>query len=188
MKSLARRALSGLGRRSSLFSLCWREVGKVPRPRLALAALTLSLATAIGLGAPALASRYLLLRNMSDSLPGTWFLVVRGSEPRCGELFSFSLPSHRPYLGGVRMLKIALGCAGSLIEAADGAIWIDGARVGQLRRETAGGHVLEPVKETLLEPGQFFGWAPHSSSLDSRYREIGVIEADWIDGRAFRLW
>ena len=86
------------------------------------------------------------------------------------------------------MLKIALGCAGSLIEAADGAIWVDGARVGQLRRETAGGHVLEPVGETLLEPGQLFGWTPHPSSLDSRYREIGVIEADWIDGRAFRLW
>ncbi len=161
-----------------------RRLQTLPRGRLAAAAL----AAAIALGAPALASRYLLLRNVSDSLPGTWFLVVRGSEPRCGDLFSFSLPPGQSRLAGVRMLKIALGCGGSLIEAADGAVWIDGARVGQLQRQTAGGRALEPVSRTLLQPGQLFGWAPHASSLDSRYRYIGVIEADWIDGRAFRLW
>jgi conjugal transfer pilin signal peptidase TrbI len=62
---------------------------------------------------------FALTLNVSDSLPGTVFLVQKGTKPDNGQLAAFRYAGGGPYERGALFLKQMLGVPGSLVIGMD---------------------------------------------------------------------
>lgn len=132
--------------------------------------------------------------NISDSLPGTLYLVHKGEwKPKKGDLVAFRYGGGGPYQRGALFLKRMTGLPGSEITTRDlgkgyRAFYVDGDYVGTAKPISKTGAPLKPGPTGTIPPGHFYVAAPHPDSLDSRYALIGWITAEQIVGHAFRIF
>lgn len=131
--------------------------------------------------------------NVSDSLPGTVFLVQKGARPDKGDLAAFRYGGGGPYERGSLFLKRMVGTPGSVVERVDVGegywdYYVDGLFVGRAKPTSRAGLPLEPGPVGKIPPGHYYMAAPAPDSLDSRYALVGWVGDDQIVGRAFRVF
>lgn len=136
---------------------------------------------------------FLLTVNVSDSLPGTIFIICKGVQPERGDLAAFRYAGGGPYESGVLFLKRVIGVGGSLVKSQETGggyreFTVDGVPVGRAKPRSKNGFVLEPGPTGFVPPGHFYMAAPNPDSLDSRYALVGWVGEERIVGRAYRLF
>ncbi len=136
---------------------------------------------------------FALTLNVSDSLPGTVFLVQKGTKPDKGQLAAFRYPGGGPYERGALFLKQMLGIPGSLVIGMDiGSgyrdYFVDGQYAGRAKPMSKTGILLDPGPSGVIPAGHYYMAAPNPDSLDSRYALVGWVSEDQIVGRAFRIF
>ena len=143
----------------------------------------LAYATALA-GALWFHSHYAFGLNATHSLPGTLYLIERGTLPQRGEHVAFRWAGGGPYPAGVTFIKVLAGQPGDTV-ARDGATFVvAGTALGQAKPTSRRGEPLEPGPTGTLPEGRYFVYAPHPDSLDSRHALTGWIAREQIIGRA----
>lgn len=138
--------------------------------------------------------RYCVLTvNVSDSLPGILFLVLKNRIPDKGELAAFRYAGGGPYERNALFLKRVVGVPGSTVsarEVGDGYrdYFVDKISVGRAKPYSKAGLSLEPGQVGMLPAGHYYMAAPNPDSLDSRYALVGWVGENRIVGRVFRLF
>jgi conjugal transfer pilin signal peptidase TrbI len=141
----------------------------------------------------AFARYFTLTINISNSLPGTIFLVHKGSKPEKGDLTAFRYAGGGPYERGTLFLKQMVGIPGSTVVANDAGngyrdYFVDGKPVGRAKPLSSAGMPLAPGPAGLIPEGRYYLAAPNPDSLDSRYALVGWVADDQIVGRAYRIF
>jgi conjugal transfer pilin signal peptidase TrbI len=131
---------------------------------------------------------YLLAWNLTESLPGTLFLVEKDVMPARGELMAFRWENSWPYPRGSLFLKRLIGLPGSLVIATGRAFFVDGAPVGRAKEHATTGERLEPGPVGIIPDGRYYVAGSHPDSLDSRYRLTGWVSRQQIVGKALRVF
>jgi conjugal transfer pilin signal peptidase TrbI len=135
---------------------------------------------------------YMFSINVSDSLPGTIFLIEKGKLPEKGDLVAFSYYNDRIYNRGTLFLKRVSGTPGSVVQAIDEngykIYYVDGQFVGRAKHFSRNGIFLKDGPTGIIPEGHYYVSAPHPDSFDSRYALIGWISKEQIVGRAFKLF
>ena len=136
---------------------------------------------------------FALTLNVSDSLPGTVFLVQKGTTPDKGQLAAFRYAGGGPYERGALFLKQMLGVPGSLVIGMDiGSgyrdYFVDGQCAGRAKPRAKTGMPLDPGPSGVIPAGRYYMAAPNPDSLDSRYDLVGWVAEEQIVGRAFRIF
>jgi conjugal transfer pilin signal peptidase TrbI len=136
---------------------------------------------------------FILTLNVSDSLPGTIFLVEKGSPADLGELVAFRHGGGGPFGRGALFLKRVAGMPNSIVtyrETGNGSrdYFVDGRYVGRAKPKSKAGLPLEPGPTGTIPQGRYYLAAPHPDSLDSRYALVGWVADAQIVGRAFRVF
>ncbi|WP_303784093.1 S26 family signal peptidase [Azovibrio restrictus] len=105
--------------------------------------------------------------NVSDSLPGTVFLVQKGAKPGKGDLAAFRYNGGGPYERGSLFLKRVLGIPGSVVTATDRGdgyrdYFVDGQFAGSAKPLSKELCIVLSVNSVLPQAGNFAGrttWA-----------------------------
>lgn len=138
--------------------------------------------------------RYFTLTiNVSDSLPGTIFLVQKGAKPGKGDLAAFRYNGGGPYKRGAMFLKRVVGTPGATVTSHDVGYgyrdyFVDGEFVGRAKPLSTAGKPLQPGPVGVIPQGHYYMAAPNPDSLDSRYALVGWVADNQIVGRGIRIF
>ena len=127
--------------------------------------------------------------NVSDSLPGTLYVIQKGTQPtKCGYA-AFYYRSDFLYHPGSHFLKRVAGQAGDIVTARGNKYHVNGKFVGEARTTTRNGFSIEPLAHTGIIPaGRYYMMADNPYSLDSRYAVVGLVASSQIIGAAYRVF
>lgn len=160
---------------------------RLQRFRVRLAILLVAL-TAIGGLCYAIAPYAVLGWNITESLPGRVYLVVKTQVPGRGDLVAFYPPKNPYYPQHMYFTKIMVGMPGDVLAMKGREVFLNGARIGTaLEYDTKGTRKLDMIGGGTIPEGKHFVWTPHPHSYDSRYSDIGLVGDEQIIGRAYRL-
>jgi conjugal transfer pilin signal peptidase TrbI len=132
-------------------------------------------------------SHYALGLNATRSLPGTLYLIERGTIPQRGEHVAFRWAGGGPYRKGVTFIKLLAGQPGDTVTRDGATFVVAGTAIGQAKQLSRRGEPLQPGPTGTLPEGSYFVYAPHPDSLDSRYALTGWIAREQIIGRAHAI-
>lgn len=140
----------------------------------------------------AFGSHYKLAFNVTDSLPGKVYLVVKGELPTRNDepmAFVWRDPQHKTqYPDGITFLKLAAGMPGDVVERDGKAITVRGWRVTP-KDFSRRGMKLDPNEFAGNIPeGRYFVVGIHPDSLDSRYALVGLVPQADVIGRAYAIF
>ena len=110
----------------------------------------------------------------SESVPFRVCVQVYNLKPEKGELCAFNFK-------GQTFVKYMVGVAGDEIKNFKGTIYVGTTKVGKAKRTK----LLSPIPEGKIPEGYVFMAGTHPDSLDSRYKEVGLIPVADIKGKAF---
>ena len=133
-------------------------------------------------------SHYALGLNATHSLPGTLYLIERGTIPQRGEYVAFRWAGGGPYPMGVTFIKLLAGQPGDTVTRDGATFVVAGTAIGQAKHFSRRGDSLQPGPTGTLPEGRYFVFAPHPDSLDSRYALTGWIAREQIIGQAHALY
>jgi len=141
----------------------------------------------------AFARNFTISINVSNSLPGTVFVIQKGAKPQKGDLAAFHYAGGGPYHQGVLFLKRLTGSYGDTVTTRDAGngyrdYLVNGQYVGRAKPKSKDGIPLEPGPEGKIPPGHYYMAAPNPDSLDSRYSLVGWVGDDQLVGRAYRVF
>ncbi len=131
---------------------------------------------------------YFVAVNLTESLPGTIFLVERRVMPERGDLVAFTWEANWPYPRGSIFLKRLIGLPGSTVTASERELFVDGASVGRAKEKARTGETLAIGPLGTIPSGYYYVAGSHPDSLDSRYQITGWIAQDRIIGKAHRIF
>ena len=133
-------------------------------------------------------SHYALGLTATHSLPGTLFLIERGTIPQRGDYVAFRWAGGGPYPMGVTFIKVLAGQPGDAVTRDGATFVVAGTAIGQAKQLSRRGEPLLPGPTGTLPEGRYFVFAPHPDSLDSRYALTGWIAREQIIGRAHAIF
>ena len=127
--------------------------------------------------------------NLSDSLPGTLFLVEKGVSPTAGDYAAFVHSGGGSYEHGTYFLKRVAGMGGSIVlslpDISGGtAFYVDGEFVGRAKPIARSGEALIPGPNGRIPDGFYYMTSPHPDGFDSRYQAVGWVARARVLGRA----
>jgi len=160
----------------------------MPIRRLNLRGLWLPLVLWIAAVYLAFGRAYLIAFNLTESLPGTLFLIERDTLPDRGDLVAFRWQANWPYPQGSLFVKRLIGMPGSIVSARDRDFFVDGDPVGRAKEKARTGEALEIGSVGTIPEAQYYVAGEHPDSLDSRYRLTGWIARQQIVGRVHRIF
>jgi conjugal transfer pilin signal peptidase TrbI len=131
---------------------------------------------------------YLVALNLTESLPGTIFLIEKGVMPERGELVAFRWEANWPYPHGSNFVKKLIGLPGSTVTAKCRDFFVDGNPVGRAKEKARTGETLEIGPLGKIPDGRYYVAGTHPDSLDSRYQLTGWIGKNQIVGKAYRIF
>ena len=123
--------------------------------------------------------------NSSDSIPGTVFLIVKGSKLKRNDMAAF-YPPENPYYK-TWFVKYVAGVPGDSVSSLGSSFYINGRFIGNAKDHAKDGSVLHPSAPGIITKDHYFVWTPHKDSYDSRYQDIGLVPVDRVIGRAIRI-
>lgn len=169
--------------------------GRWAKARLLRNYLLLSLAVALVWGSALLwaIGHYRVAGNETDSLPDKFFIVAlaKAGQPPApvvrGGLLAFHVGAGvRHYPVGMVFIKRVAGVPGDRIEWRGDAVYVAGKRVGKAKHRNRFGEVMGWTPAGTIPAGHYFVATPHPDSYDSRYAEVGLVQAGQIAGEV--LW
>lgn len=126
--------------------------------------------------------------NETDSLSGTWYVVIAGEAPtQRGALIGYRGEANKRYPSGAMWVKIIGAVAGDTVQAHDRWFQVNGLSL-YAKPVTRFGETLEPGPVGTIPPGHYFVYTHHTDSYDSRYADIGWIKPEQVVGRAYALF
>ncbi|MFZ2525166.1 MAG: signal peptidase I [Candidatus Ferrigenium altingense] len=131
---------------------------------------------------------YLVALNLTESLPGTIFLIEKGVMPQRGELVAFRWEANWPYPHGCVFVKKLVGLPGSVVSAQGRDFFVDGHPVGRAKELARSGETLEIGPRGKIPEGHYYVAGSHPDSLDSRYRLTGWVGRNQIVGKAHQIF
>ena len=126
--------------------------------------------------------------NATESLPHTLYLIHKGEAIKRGDYVAFRWDGGGPYPAGVTFIKIVAGVPGDTVSRMNRAYYVNGNFVGSAKAYARDGQPLALMETGVLKSDEYYVQAPHTDSLDSRYRLTGWIPKDRIIGRAYVLF
>jgi conjugal transfer pilin signal peptidase TrbI len=136
----------------------------------------------------AVTNSFLITVNLSDSLPGTLFVIDKRAFPKEGELLAFRWARDWPYPAGSIFVKRLSGRPGAVVSATGSRYFVDGREVGVAKSKAKTGALLQPGPIGVIPPGHYFVSAEHPDSLDSRYALTGWISDEQVLGKAVKIF
>lgn len=136
----------------------------------------------------ALGRAYLVAFNLTESLPGTLFLIEKGTLPNRGDLVAFRWQASWPYPQGSLFVKRLVGVPGSIVSASGRDFFVDGQPVGCAKERARTGESLEIGPVGTIPDEHYYVAGAHPDSLDSRYRLTGWVGRQQIVGKAQRIF
>lgn len=121
-----------------------------------------------------------LILNKTDSLPYKVFIQLPKISPTKGD---YTLVASNWY--GGNLIKKIIGVAGDEVfytEAGD--LKVGSEIVGTHKSKSRDNRDLTPIQSQVIPEGYVFLHAPHSSSFDSRYEELGLVSVNSLQGTA----
>ena len=131
---------------------------------------------------------YLVALNLTESLPGTLFLVEKDVMPKRGDLVAFRWEGSWPYPRGSIFVKCLIGLPGAVISAEGRDFFVDGKPVGRAKETARTGEPLDTGPLGTIPDGRYYVAGSHPDSLDSRYRLTGWVAQRQIIGKAVRVF
>lgn len=125
--------------------------------------------------------------NLSSSVDGRVFLVLKREVPKRADLVAFWPPENRFYQN-IWFVKYAAGVEGDLVDVADRNFFINGEFVGRAKETSLAGEPLSPSSGGVVPEDHYFVWTAHPDSFDSRYEDIGFVSKNRVIGRAIRIF
>jgi len=128
---------------------------------------------------------YTIGKNATESLPQSYFLVIKGEMPVLGDYVKFLMPDTRYYRKDMPAVKVIRGVAGDVVTVdADRNFYINGEFIVKSKEWSLAGHRLDVGPTGVIPEGHYFVATPHVDGYDSRYNDIGWIPEERIVGRA----
>ena len=144
---------------------------------------------ALLLGTVLFTSRYQFAVNMTESLPGSVFLIDKSHKRAVkGELIAFTWENAPPIPDGITVIKRVAGVSGDSVKVENRHVLVNGILVGRAKETSRTGEPLVVIDEGVIPQDYFFAAGDHPDSFDSRYERPGLISTDSIKGRAYLLW
>lgn len=135
------------------------------------------------------AMKYEISINASNSLSGTLYLVEKRTLPASDEYAAFLYQENFIYPKGVHFLKRVVGVPGDTVESKDHQFFVNGRPVGKALPVTSAGRAIQENDFSGVIPaGYYYMMADHPKSLDSRYKAVGLVPAQIIIGRGYRVF
>lgn len=126
--------------------------------------------------------------NMTQSLPGTLYVIHKGEGVGRGALVAYRWTGGATYPAGTTFIKRVVGMPGDEVKAVGRAFWVNGQYVGLAKERSRAGVPLTPAPGGLIPPGAYFVATPSPDSLDSRYALSGNIQNAQLIGRAYAIF
>lgn len=126
--------------------------------------------------------------NLTNSLPGTLYVIHKGSEVKKGELIAYRWHGGATYPAGTTFIKSVAGVAGDTVKRAGNAFWVNDQYIGPAKPFSKAGVPLQPAQEGVVGEGEYFVSTPHPNSLDSRYALTGNVKQAEVIGRAYEIF
>lgn len=125
--------------------------------------------------------------NLSKSLPQRFFLVLKNSDFKKGDYVSFYANKSGYYPTDMPFIKKVAGVSGDKITERNRTFYINGKPTIRAKLFSKRGMPLEKGPTGTLPKDQFFVYANHKDSFDSRYKNIGWVKKEEIIGKAIPL-
>jgi len=126
--------------------------------------------------------------NMTESLPGTLYVVHKGGRVGSGDLIAFHWPGGAGYPAGTTFIKRVVGMSGDKVTVVGRAVWINDRLIGIAKPRSRAGFLLSPVPGGVIGQGEFFVATASPDSLDSRYALCGNVKKSAVIGRAYGIF
>lgn len=140
----------------------------------------------VGIG-NAIKERTLLTINMSGSLDGKVFLIIKSF----GHPLEFQKDDYvafmHPWVPGPLIKKLK-GLPGDQIEHKTGQVYLNHQLIGPVFHKSRDQRTLTPGYSGIIPPHHYFMAGDHARSFDSRYAEVGLLTNDKIYGKAYKLF
>ena len=133
--------------------------------------------------------RYQVALNMTESLPGTVFLIDKKDREVSRERYvAFTWQGAAPIPDGITVIKRVAGVAEDKVSVNNRSVFINGQKVGTAKTHSRTGDPLVAISDAIIPFGYFYASADHPDSFDSRYAKPGLIPTSAIKGRAVLIW
>lgn len=115
--------------------------------------------------------------NRSPSLKNKVYLSFPASEPKLGQIVTFSHPKSK-----VTFAKVVAGKPGDVVQIEKGKVFINGDEKGCVLESFA------PINNGVIPNEFYFLMGTHPDSFDSRYEEFGLISKKLIKERLWAIF
>lgn len=128
-----------------------------------------------------------LLVAQTNSLPYRYLLLIKNAAVKKGDLIAIQ---NHPLSDAPNIIltKRLVGLPGDNITLHGQIMKINEEWQGALHKENSQGYPLTPLGARTIPSGFVFVAGSHSGSLDSRYREFGLVQNQHILGKVYALW
>lgn len=126
--------------------------------------------------------------DLSDSLPFSFFIIEFGSDFEVGDFVRFEYQSddQRFYKNGMPMVKMLVAGPGDEVTFEGQSFFINQVYYGEAKKFSKSGKPLTKNVSKTLGEDEYFVYAPHPDSFDSRYISTGYISKSQIKGKS--IW
>jgi conjugal transfer pilin signal peptidase TrbI len=138
----------------------------------------------------AVASHWIGL-NFTNSVPERLVWLEHGAAPQRGDLIVFRFKAEQgatAKLSGTRWLKRVAGVPGDVITVDGRTVYLNGQLIGNAIERTPRGSVMTVVEPGVVPEGHYFIGGSTRDSLDSRYRDVGLVKREQVIARAHRIF
>ncbi len=125
--------------------------------------------------------------NQSKSLPGTVYLIRKGSTFQKGDLIAFRWQGGVNYIAGSVFIKRVVGMPGDAVDRVGAIFWVNNQYIGFAKPRSRSGIALEPAKAGVIQKDTYFVATRHPDSLDSRYAITGNVKQSQVLGKAYAI-
>lgn len=121
--------------------------------------------------------------NPTASQPYRLFIILKGQQPRRGDLVAFRFLGSRYYREGVLFVKEVEGLPGDRLEIRnDRMVTLNGRFLDTVRATDSQGKAVDPfLFNGVIPDGAYFLYSPARNSYDSRY--YGLIGKERFVGK-----
>jgi len=126
--------------------------------------------------------------NLTNSLPGTFYVIHKGGKVKRGDLIAYRWHGGATYPAGSTFIKRVAGVAGDTVKRTDTAFWVNDQYIGIAKPYSKAGVPLQPAQAGVVGSGEYFVSTPSPHSLDSRYALTGNVKQAAIIGRAYEIF
>lgn len=110
------------------------------------------------------------VKNVSESLPFSYFFGYKIKEPERGMYVTFEHPKVE-----ILLAKRVAGLPDDFIAIRNRQVFINGIPLGYIQTKSPSGISLSPIHEGEIPKGYVYVAGSHPSSFDSRYAEFGLV-------------